>query len=607
LIRHVSYPKALLAGMAGAIAWEAVARPLIAAGLPWFDIVKTLGTLIVPRGAAWLWWVVGMSLHLLVGAIWAVFYAYFFWALLRLRPAAQGLLFAFVPMPLAMFIMRPQLELMHPLVMAGELPWGGLFGVDGGLAAPLSIVAGHLIWGAVLGVCYTRPVGHPVQREQPPGVVRAHPPERRHDASRSPDGEHRFLFATGIECSYPTVENGRWRIDQMEATGHYRHWGDDLERVSSLGLRYLRYGPPLYLIHAGPGRYDWAWFDDIAAAMRRLGIVPIVDLCHFGLPTWLENFQNPDVPAALAEYARAFARRYTWIRFYTPVNEMYVCARLSALEGVWNEQRSDDRSFVTAVAHLAKASVLMMQAIAAERPDAIFVNSESSEFYQACCPDENIRHVAEFENERRFMPLDLTYGRPMSENMRRYLLDHGMAPDDYEWFLNQRVCDRAIVGLDYYEWNEKLVDADGHARALGELFGWYVIARQYYDRYRRPLMHTETNRMDARDAPHWLWRQWHNVQLIRQSGVPVVGFTWYSLTDQVDWDIALRAALGVVNPVGLYDLNRDVRPVGQAYYHLIRMFHGAVRDGPSIEAVLARASDRRAPSAAADQRPCSRS
>ena len=53
---------------------------------------------------------------------------------------------------------------------------------------------------------------------------------------------------------------------------------------------------------------------------------------------------------------------------------------------------------------------------------------------------------------------------------------------------------RAILGLDYYEWNEKLINSDGRARDLGELFGWYVITQQYFERYRRPVMHTETNR-----------------------------------------------------------------------------------------------------------------
>jgi beta-glucosidase/6-phospho-beta-glucosidase/beta-galactosidase len=86
------------------------------------------------------------------------------------------------------------------------------------------------------------------------------------------------------------------------------------------------------------------------------------------------------------------------------------------------------------------------------------------------------------------------------------------------------------------------------------------------------MMHTETNRMDAADAPRWLWRQWHNVQLMRKSGVPMVGFTWYSLTDQIDWSIGLSKAVGLVYPVGLFDLNRDVRTVGLAYKQLIDLF-----------------------------------
>lgn len=72
--------------------------------------------------------------------------------------------------------------------------------------------------------------------------------------------------------------------------------------------------------------------------------------------------------------------------------------------------------------------------------------------------------------------------------------------------------------------------------------------------------------------------------------MPVVGFTWYSLTDQVDWDIALREPLGNVNPVGLFDLNRDPRTVGLAYQHLVRLFGADLSEAPSIEAVLDEAS-----------------
>ena len=56
---------------------------------------------------------------------------------------------------------------------------------------------------------------------------------------------------------------------------------------------------------------------------------------------------------------------------------------------------------------------------------------------------------------------------------------------------------------------------------------------------------------------------------LKRDGVPIMGFTWYSLTDQVDWDTALRENNGTVNACGLYDLDRKIRPVGEAYRKLI--------------------------------------
>jgi len=239
------------------------------------------------------------------------------------------------------------------------------------------------------------------------------------------------------------------------------------------------------------------------------------------------------------------------------------------------------------VFNLASACAKMTDAILEVRPDAILINSESGEFYQPCCPDEEIVARAKLENERRFLPLDLLYAHEVSDRMLGTIREQGHE-DEYRRFLERRVPKRSVLGVDYYEWNEKLIDRDGNPRALGELFGWYVIASQYWERYRRPMMHTETNHYDAREAPRWLWRQWHNIQLIQKAGVPVVGFTWYSLTDQADWDIALAEPLGNVNPVGLFDLNRDPRPVAQAYRHLIETFKDEpwIRECPTLKELL---------------------
>jgi hypothetical protein len=87
-----------------------------------------------------------------------------------------------------------------------------------------------------------------------------------------------------------------------------------------------------------------------------------------------------------------------------------------------------------------------------------------------------------------------------------------------------------------------------------------------------PVMHTETNLWEGptgEEAVNWLWKEWANVLRIRNVGIPMLGFTWYSITDQVDWDTALREDNGHVNPLGLFDLSRNIRKVGECYKQLI--------------------------------------
>ncbi len=81
--------------------------------------------------------------------------------------------------------------------------------------------------------------------------------------------------------------------------------------------------------------------------------------------------------------------------------------------------------------------------------------------------------------------------------------------------------------------------ADGSTSPSGEIFGYETITRQYYKRYSLPVMHTETNILQGPtglEGVNWLWKEWANVLRVRNEGVPIVGFTWYSLTDQTDWD-----------------------------------------------------------------------
>ncbi|MGZ5543679.1 MAG: family 1 glycosylhydrolase [Limisphaerales bacterium] len=380
-----------------------------------------------------------------------------------------------------------------------------------------------------------------------------------------------FIFTTGIENSYPTINHGKTRVDEMEKCGHYQHWRKDFDCVQDLGVCFLRYGPPLYRTWIGDCRYDWSFADETFQDLYKRKVIPIADLCHFGVPDWIGNFQNPDFPELFARYAHAFACRFPWVQLYTPVNEMFICAMFSTLYGWWNEQIQTDRAFVTALKHIVKANVLAMKAILGVRPDALFIQSESSEYFHADNP--KAIKPAEILNSRRFLSLDLNYGKRIESEMYEYLLDNGMTRDEYHFFLKTHLKHHCIMGNDYYSTNEHRVWEDGRTEASGEVFGYEQITRQYYDRYRLPVMHTETNTNEGpngKEAVFWLWKEWANVLRLRNDGLPILGFTWYSLTDQVDWDVALRENNGHVNALGLYDLDRKPRAVGKAYKKLIK-------------------------------------
>lgn len=119
-----------------------------------------------------------------------------------------------------------------------------------------------------------------------------------------------FMFATDIENSIPTITTAGCASMGMEKCGFYINWHKDFSLLEEIGIRFLCYRPPLHRTLLAAERFDWEFADLTMNRLKQLDIVPIVDLCHFGVPDWIGNFQNPDFPRLFERYARAFAQRY---------------------------------------------------------------------------------------------------------------------------------------------------------------------------------------------------------------------------------------------------------------------------------------------------------
>ena len=102
---------------------------------------------------------------------------------------------------------------------------------------------------------------------------------------------HAFEWLAGIEDTFitaPSPKTGR-TLDEYELTEHYARWLEDLDLFAELGLKAVRYGIPWHRVNPAPGTWDFTWADKPLERLLELGIQPVVDLVHYGLPAWIDG------------------------------------------------------------------------------------------------------------------------------------------------------------------------------------------------------------------------------------------------------------------------------------------------------------------------------
>src|SRR3954463_4808487 len=254
----------------------------------------------------------------------------------------------------------------------------------------------------------------------------------------------------GVECSIVRIGN-EFR-NQLSETRHLTR-DDDLALIAKLGIRTLRY-PVLWEMVSpnDPNVSEWRWADSRLDTLRKLSITPVAGLLHHGSGPQYTNLLDNAFPALLARYAAQVAERYPWIDYFTPVNEPLTTARFSALYGHWYPHARDTSSFLRALVNQCRAVALAMQAVRRVTPIAKLIQTEDiGKTFSA----PRLQYQADFENDRRWLSLDLLCGRVNRDHpLYTYLLAHGIKPADLEVFCDQP-CMPDIVGVNHYPTSER--------------------------------------------------------------------------------------------------------------------------------------------------------
>ena len=411
-----------------------------------------------------------------------------------------------------------------------------------------------------------------------------------------------FLW-TGIECSNPESPEGeRW--DQLQLAGMYdpKTRRKQIDMLLALGIHNVRLGLPNHLIDL---HKSWRSFSAMLGDFKTAGFKVSLDLQHFGLPSRFRNpalpeqsvYLNPRWPGYFARLAQSTVKRYhADLDAITLINEPLITNKFSSL--LWNEGFPGDYAhplyyhyFIQRALLIAKAAVAARHRIEAhlltypDAPRLMTIHNESCEYHA---------HDPEFNDFGRFISSDLILGQDWLLNgqvehtdMGRWLLSHydraGVRTDHQELLKNLKALrlqhlrfqdtfgktmrTDTVFGVDYYLACESMehgfeyempMNLDVYRQAIkkNQRRGLARIIVDYWNRYRLPILHTETNFADLGLAEEWGVGQLLELAQVAQTGVPVLGFTWYSLMDQYNWDNALKGSPQHtrIYPVGLLSM-----------------------------------------------------
>jgi len=377
-----------------------------------------------------------------------------------------------------------------------------------------------------------------------------------------------FLWAAGIENTFvPQTKPGHRALDEYELMGHYTNWREDLRLAHDLGLKALRWGVPWYRVEPERGRFDWQWTDEVIPYLvEELKVLPIIDLMHYGCPFWLKKeFSNKNYPKYVAEYSARFAERYRHlVKWYTPLNEPIINSLMCGMRGLWPPYLRGDRGYIKIMMQLARGIVETVEAIKQIDPDSIMVHVEAAGLTRTVTDD--LASLANEEEHRGYLCFDLITGRLKHDHLLfSWLVRNGTDPGALV-MLHESKIELDVIGLNFYpQWSTKQLYIDKRGKMLfretepeGNGFGELIM--KYHERYGVPIMITETSAVGSDEVRQkWLETSVATIKGLRESGVPVIGYTWFPLFTMIDW--RYRFAAGPLEDyyleLGLYHLNRD--------------------------------------------------
>ncbi|WP_371153923.1 GH1 family beta-glucosidase [Jannaschia sp. 2305UL9-9] len=388
------------------------------------------------------------------------------------------------------------------------------------------------------------------------------------------------------------------KVDRGEdgalACDHYHRWAEDLDLIAQAGLDAYRFSTSWARIMPdgktlNPEGLDF--YDRLVDGMLERGIKPMATLYHWELPQALADkggWTSREIPQRFAEFSRVVGARLGDRLYSTaPVNEPWCVAWLSHYEGYHAPGLANLGAAARAMHHVALAHGLSIEALRSEDVPNLGAACNMEYALPATDRDADVAAAEIYDGiyNRWFVgamtkgeyPEDVLDG--LSDLMPdRWQDDMKVISQPIDWMgINYYTCKR-IIGTGkawpaYGTVDGPLPKTDMGWEVCPEGFDWLLrrTAREYTGDL--PLFITE-NGMANGDKPgrddleriDYLDRHLEVARDLVADGVPLRGYTIWSLLDNYEWTLGYDKRFGLIH-VDFADFARTPKA---SYYALAR-------------------------------------
>lgn len=294
-----------------------------------------------------------------------------------------------------------------------------------------------------------------------------------------------------------------------DAADWFNHVEDDVERARALGIKHFRYSVEWARIELAIGKVDaegFAFYDRVIDAVEAAGLAPMITLDHWVYPGWLLDrggWLADDAVELWLGHAERVIRRYagrgvTWITINEP--------------GVYVDFEQRNRRFGRAQRNIMRDKLVQAHRAAYALVKKLDPDAWATSNLAILPPPLHWADDAWFFHKTvdtmDFLGIDYYYGLSLDNLTARYALNEQLwrirvQPDS---LLHQlRIYHRKAPHLPIWIIENGVCTDDGKPRVDGLTRSQHLLDHLYY------------------------------LQAARDEGMPIIGYNYWSLTDNYEW------------------------------------------------------------------------